>query len=535
MVAGEGGCKAQWGPSGHPSEQDTSITRNRHRVLTPLTWRGPGPRFHESLWGVLHKLSYLNALDHRDLKGLLRPQLCGSSRLERLRSFIGLEHGPQSLWSLQSMEPILTPKGQPAQLETLRFCEVCLEQGFHSVIFQMPGLAFCPAHGTPLKERCTHCGLPIDYRCWSRREAVRSFECGCGKLLWPQRASVAGWYKQPRRINRLDSFAHRLLTLQRTSRTLWFRIDSLAVGVSQASTLAERLGAICPTELLKLPRIYRSFMTEAALASCVAREDLRLSAGTGHDPIAVLDWFTGLLKQVEHEVVSVLDVHRHCIKAVRGLADRDGPVLLLDQCALANSLLLWRAHWSDPVPRMELCKTVEWYVRVTVSALRERSILSDEESDFSASRLQSDTFPTISAVPPWRTLCEIFGRQLLICSLDHIANFVRKLYEGLEQSNSLLTHRSARGAWHPLQMEIPRVWAIFEPGEPEILQIRHGGLAPIRALNGWPCLKYSNSKYALDVSSRQNPLFREGYSLRGALDCGLSFRQLGVGQQRNGL
>jgi hypothetical protein len=34
----------------------------RNFRLHSLTWRGPPPRFHESVWGVWQKVSYLNAL-----------------------------------------------------------------------------------------------------------------------------------------------------------------------------------------------------------------------------------------------------------------------------------------------------------------------------------------------------------------------------------------------------------------------------------------------------------------------------------------
>src|SRR5205807_10379817 len=56
--------------------------------------------------------------------------------LERLHSSIALESDPLRSWSLQTMEPIVAACGEPSKLEALRFCEDCLEHGFHSVIFR---------------------------------------------------------------------------------------------------------------------------------------------------------------------------------------------------------------------------------------------------------------------------------------------------------------------------------------------------------------------------------------------------------------
>src|SRR6202035_2923550 len=95
-VLGWDGCSARLGPKAATA-------------LTPLTWRGPPPRFHESLWGVLQKLSYLNALDLRDRQELLAMHPGTTGYLERLHSSIGLDTDPVQSWSLNSIEPIVAP------------------------------------------------------------------------------------------------------------------------------------------------------------------------------------------------------------------------------------------------------------------------------------------------------------------------------------------------------------------------------------------------------------------------------------------
>lgn len=42
----------------------------------------------------------------------------------------------------------------------LRFCESCLRDGYHSMLFQIEGLARCPLHDVALLSQCPHCGSP---------------------------------------------------------------------------------------------------------------------------------------------------------------------------------------------------------------------------------------------------------------------------------------------------------------------------------------------------------------------------------------
>ncbi len=45
----------------------------------------------------------------------------------------------------------------PLFTEQFRYCPSCLEQGYHSIYFQLPSLVACPAHGTELKDACGVC------------------------------------------------------------------------------------------------------------------------------------------------------------------------------------------------------------------------------------------------------------------------------------------------------------------------------------------------------------------------------------------
>lgn len=496
-------------------------------ALTPLTWRGPPPRFHESLWGVLQKLSHLNAFERRDQQELLALQSGTTASLGRLHTSIALQADPVHSWSLYTMEPIVAPCGEHSRLETLRFCEACLESGFHSVIFQMPELGRCPAHDLELQDRCTACGAAIDYRLWRADTPVGAFECRCGKLLWQHRDRVQEWYRTPARLDRLDAFVRRLLNLERSSTTVWFRVDKPTIGVSHTAGVAERLGAISPTELLKLPRVYRRFFCEDVLIACVGRDELELSAGIETPRIVATDWFSGLLQRVERDATKTLSAHRRCIEAITWLTDRDGPVLSLDRCAVANALVLWRAHWCTIVPRLELSRLLEWHTFITVSALHERQLISCASYD-SAVRGSSTTFNCLSGARPWLTLQEVLGRQVLIASLVNITSFVRNVIDHHDIARAHMMNRSVCPDRDLLQAQMPPTWAVIESGQRQSLQIRHEGSERLRLLNQVSC----RGSCAPNQESSDQQLLKPG-SLLGALDRGLSFAQLGIGRRRD--
>lgn len=46
------------------------------------------------------------------------------------------------------------------QIKQLRFCQSCLDLGFHSIYFQYPGATDCPYHGERLRNTCAFCKQP---------------------------------------------------------------------------------------------------------------------------------------------------------------------------------------------------------------------------------------------------------------------------------------------------------------------------------------------------------------------------------------
>lgn len=75
----------------------------RAAAWAPLTWRGPPPHFHESVWSVWQKVCYLNAMGPADAQRLL-PERNEGDRLARLRVLIPRGRDVWPGWSLNANE-----------------------------------------------------------------------------------------------------------------------------------------------------------------------------------------------------------------------------------------------------------------------------------------------------------------------------------------------------------------------------------------------------------------------------------------------
>lgn len=75
----------------------------------------------------------------------------------------------------------------------VRYCRICLNKGFHSSLFQIPWVEFCPIHNQPLRNRCWICQQPLEavwdhwfvanpYACRSCRKDLGT---ALGTALWP--------------------------------------------------------------------------------------------------------------------------------------------------------------------------------------------------------------------------------------------------------------------------------------------------------------------------------------------------------------
>lgn len=159
----------------------------RQPVWTPR-WCLP----HESAFNLLQKFAWANMASAgviaRDLFGRLLPRqrpnyydlLEGEWMARRALTLppgMRLSHGLIGAHGTHWLKRFVSDRA-------LRYCRDCLDQGFHTVFFQIEGLLKCPRHHTALYDTCIECGsrtVPLEFS----REAFRTpFRCSqCGTAL----------------------------------------------------------------------------------------------------------------------------------------------------------------------------------------------------------------------------------------------------------------------------------------------------------------------------------------------------------------
>ena len=159
--------------------------------------RRPGSYgIYESAWSCLHKFTSQNHLTCRDVVGLVasrtssgRPVTWG--RLQRdLNTSYGFDMGrlagvlelDQSNLASMFTEYWTIPKETSGSIY-LRFCPVCIEDGFHTALFQYKLFARCPWHDVSLEDGCPSCGHFINYT-FDKETASNPYGCSCGERLW---------------------------------------------------------------------------------------------------------------------------------------------------------------------------------------------------------------------------------------------------------------------------------------------------------------------------------------------------------------
>ena len=138
-------------------------------------WRPYWASRFESLWSLLRKFAYLNAITHDEIRRLFRHKNVSQDSNQwrwkwflraDLRSFAGLD--PSKLSTIfgighgDLVEATVLPyvhENEAVSLtsEFLRFCPTCISQGFHTPLHQLLFLVKCSAHGDRLESRCTDC------------------------------------------------------------------------------------------------------------------------------------------------------------------------------------------------------------------------------------------------------------------------------------------------------------------------------------------------------------------------------------------
>lgn len=137
-------------------------------VVSDLTWHQGSLLPYTSLWSVMHRLVYLNALTAADVRRLGTRQYgyFGMNSLIANYNVISVSllarriHEPLAHFQYATLESLSPWTHHLFQVNALRFCRECLSLGFHSVFHCLLAVSRCPIHGGTLEDRC-ECGRSL--------------------------------------------------------------------------------------------------------------------------------------------------------------------------------------------------------------------------------------------------------------------------------------------------------------------------------------------------------------------------------------
>lgn len=168
-----------------------------------VNWRSGGACCSESLWSVVHKVCWVNAIrgpgllrhfadPRKGMIGFTSQQQSGGRQFVHDLRFYGQLDVPLLARSLRlptawqsacSFDGIDVPRMvRNWTVPFLRYCPTCLESGYHSILFQCVDQRSCPQHGDLLEDHCPKCGQRIPYSLPGAK--VIPYSCECGRLLW---------------------------------------------------------------------------------------------------------------------------------------------------------------------------------------------------------------------------------------------------------------------------------------------------------------------------------------------------------------
>lgn len=164
------------------------------------TWIRGSARRYESLWLLMHKFVILNRPTLTDIGEIF------SRRQQHDSTFSGSFAQGKSIslfsptFSHRRLALMLGEPGARFRYCTaepfskavtllfdaeMRFCPLCLQAGYHTVLFAARGMHHCPVHGCELCERCEHCDAPLPATI-SNAFLDKPGECECGDVFLPR-------------------------------------------------------------------------------------------------------------------------------------------------------------------------------------------------------------------------------------------------------------------------------------------------------------------------------------------------------------
>lgn len=324
----------------------------------------------------MQRLMYLNHLSGSDMHRTLTrmAQLSGKQKQQIDRNTPTwldhviaagkpLERFHQQLGLLEKSLSMRLNRGWLGYSTNLRYCRHCLDQCFHTVLFQFPFFLQCPYHRCALQDTCWHCKRPLGSGAidnpYSTKKALHCNHCEVLLLIpeRPMRQVISGY------VEAESVFRDAHLRLE--------RLLQAAIATPSRSSIMEQRSPwvwdFCYHSLAKFTDSERratDWMTtpdphEIDLFQIPAQEDARAhNESDNQDLLAIahrLDELTEILRSIQrqlHERVRMICGHRHVADLDCGVCDvnsgqaPDHLCMLSGDCPSCACLRWWRAQVS---------------------------------------------------------------------------------------------------------------------------------------------------------------------------------------------
>ena len=120
----------------------------------------------ESVVGILWKFAWMNRLPgHMVVAHVSRGEIDPYEGFAATANELNVQLTAASLGLTQKTVRLSMqrPELRRDWCSQLRYCPRCMSRGYHSVVHQFGGVAYCPVHGCCLLTQCRSCGATSDY------------------------------------------------------------------------------------------------------------------------------------------------------------------------------------------------------------------------------------------------------------------------------------------------------------------------------------------------------------------------------------
>lgn len=337
-------------------------------------WK-PGETFrYESLWSLLNKICLWNAVSPSYLASLLgRTKIpsnvnhCDLTMPDKdiTKTIIDLTGIDGKIFHESILIAYLKIRNStPFVVTRLRFCPVCISQGYHSVIFQLGFVERCPAHNKMLSDKCPRCGQEIPYKI-SRLNHPNPYTCNCGHKLWVLKSLKTdtdnqfgneffeNGFKEVIIWLRTKSEKHKLSDYTEASANIgnnyfWPSEHTRNIATYWANILGE---TSVPKAFYFSKNYYYKQHRHVEAYKKTDHEKIQ-SKGGGYTYIhsTVNEEFVGIYQNIEEHIRKVvLNNHQDCIKIARDgfFYDLLATKTVNLKCVYAHAYLLWRLLWEN--------------------------------------------------------------------------------------------------------------------------------------------------------------------------------------------